>query len=433
MLIPSRLDGYARDGRRLYFLDGGGGDSGPTQQTVTQTNVPEYARPYVESIMGRAQALGDINSNPYQQYGGPRVAGPSGLQDQSYQLAGNLKPAAQLGQASALATQSANQAGQVGQYTPGTFTAGVNPLQVGMTAQAPQVGTQQWNSQAADQYMSPYMRAVMDIQKREAIRDSNIIGQQENAQAVGQGAFGGSRHAIVQAERERNLGQRLGDIEATGLQAAYDRAGQMFTSDQGRMLQAGTANQGATLAARGQNLQGQMANQDAGLQFNQQGLMAQQLGEQSRQFGNQAGLAGLQARLQAAGLLGDLGQSQYNQQIGIAGLQNQFGTQQRDIEQQRYDTAYQDFVNRNMYPMRMLEFENNIIRGNYSPNTTTSVYGGYGTPMSQIAGLGTAAAGISRLMAKGGEVKYAEGGEVIDVEAREVPAGLADLLISQIK
>ena len=31
---------------------GGGGGGQPTQSTVTQTNIPEYARPYVESMLG---------------------------------------------------------------------------------------------------------------------------------------------------------------------------------------------------------------------------------------------------------------------------------------------------------------------------------------------------------------------------------------------
>ena len=34
---------------------GGGGPSGPTQSTVTNTNIPEYARPYVETMLGATQ------------------------------------------------------------------------------------------------------------------------------------------------------------------------------------------------------------------------------------------------------------------------------------------------------------------------------------------------------------------------------------------
>ena len=57
MLIPNRRDGYSADGRRLYFFGGGGGGGGPTQttSTVQNTNIPSYAQPYVESMLGATQ------------------------------------------------------------------------------------------------------------------------------------------------------------------------------------------------------------------------------------------------------------------------------------------------------------------------------------------------------------------------------------------
>ena len=59
---------------------GGGGQPAPVQQTVNNTSIPEYARPYVESMLGQTQALTDINQNPYQTYGGERIAGFNNLQ-----------------------------------------------------------------------------------------------------------------------------------------------------------------------------------------------------------------------------------------------------------------------------------------------------------------------------------------------------------------
>ena len=40
------------NGRIIY---GGGGGGGPTKSEVTQTNIPEYARPYVETMLGAGQ------------------------------------------------------------------------------------------------------------------------------------------------------------------------------------------------------------------------------------------------------------------------------------------------------------------------------------------------------------------------------------------
>ena len=369
MIIHSKHDGWVKNVRLVY----GGDSSAPTNQKVEQTNIPEYARPYVEDMLGRSHAL--TTQNPYQQYGGARVADATGLQQQSYNAAASMQPAGQIGMATGIASNVANQAPSLTRYNSGSFGA-VGPM---MT------GTGTWNGNAAQQYMNPYMQQVVDIQKREAMRNSDIMGEQENAQATGMGAFGGSRHAIVEAERQRNLGTQLNDIQAQGSNAAWQQAMQAFQADQGRGLQSQMANQGAWTNYAGQNLQ------------------AQQLGEQSRQFGAGLGLQGLQTQLGAGQLLQGLGQNQYNQQLGIAGLQNQFGTQQQATQQQRLDAQYQDFENRNMWPYKQLEFQNAILRGLPLNQTTTSMYEQGPSPVSQLAGLGTAMYGMSR-MAKGGIV-----------------------------
>lgn len=453
-----------RVGNRTIFGDGGGGGG---NQKVENTNIPEYARPYVEDMLGRSQAL--TTQNPYQPYGGERIAGPTGMQQQSYGAASSMQPAAQIGQASGIATNVANRAGQAGQFTPGNFSA-TGPMMTG-TGSFNEAGV-------AQSYMNPYMQAVVDIQKREATRNSDMQGQQQGAQAVGAGAFGGSRHAIVDAERQRNLGTQLNDIQAQGSNAAFNQAQQAFMSDSQRQLQ----------AAQG--------NQQAWTNFGTQNLQAQQMGEQSRQYGAGLGLQGLQTQLGAGQLLQGLGQNQYNQQIGIAGLQNQFGTQQQALQQQQLDTNYQDFQNQSLWPYKQLEFQSGMLRGLPLSQTTTSMYEPAPSPISQMAGLGTAMYGMSKMAGGGfvrdetgrrnqfsderstlydpeyraaadkydgagittalspdahidgwrmaekerletekkpkGKKKYAKGGKVQDVPYREKSGGLAELLISQI-
>jgi hypothetical protein len=59
MLIPNKFNGYSRDGIRLYHFNlGGGGGGAPTQttSTVQNTNIPAYAQPYVESMLGATQS-----------------------------------------------------------------------------------------------------------------------------------------------------------------------------------------------------------------------------------------------------------------------------------------------------------------------------------------------------------------------------------------
>ena len=381
--------------------------------TQIQTSIPEYVEPYVKNQLARVESLTNINNNPYQPFTGQRIAGASPLQQQSYSRAQFMQPSAYTAQAGQMAGQVGQMAAGLGQYAPGQF----DPM---MTS------TGMWSPQVMQQYMSPYQQGVTDIAKREAMRTSNIMGQGQNAQAVGAGAFGGSRNAIVQAERERNLGQQLNDIQMQGSNAAYNNAQQMFTSDMGRGLQSQIANQGA-------------------------GLQAMGMGEQSRQFGANYGIAGLNTQLGAAGLLKDTGQSLYNQNIGIAGLQNQFGTQQQMTQQAGLDHNYQEFLNRQQWPFQQESFMNNIIRGLPQATDQTRITPSP-SPLSQLAGIGTTLYGMSQLgkpvgAKKGGRV---HNGGIMDVAVKRVthkkkpPAkrtkyaaggdvgGLANLLIAQI-
>jgi hypothetical protein len=94
--------------------------------------------------------------------------------------------------------------------------------------------TQQFTPQMAAQYMSPYQQAVVDVEKREAVRQSQVPMQQVRAKAAGAGGYGGSRQAILEAENIRNLQQRLGDIQTKGSQAAYETGLRAFEAQKER-------------------------------------------------------------------------------------------------------------------------------------------------------------------------------------------------------
>lgn len=215
-----------KPGGRVY----GGGSSAPsTPEKTTQTvELPEWARPYAKDTLAKGAALTDINQNPYKQYGGQRIAGFQPLQEQAFKTVGGM------------------DAGPAG------FQAGIG------------------------QYMSPYMQNVVDIEKREAGRQSGIMGTQQQAQATQAGAFGGGRDAIMRAERERNLSQQMGDIQSRGSQAAYEQAANQFR--QGITQQSGLAQMQGQMGAQ-QQQQAQrpldMAYQDF---LNQQNYPYKQLG-----------------------------------------------------------------------------------------------------------------------------------------------------------
>jgi hypothetical protein len=327
----------------------------PTVQTInqTQTTIPDYAKPYVEELLGNAQGLTDINQNPYMQYMGDRVAQFSPLQQQSYQNAALMQTAPQLGDATAMAG-----------------TAGLGALNTQYT-----FNPANFDAATAKNMMNPYMQNVVERQQQDAQRQADIARQAQGAQAARSGAFGGSGDYLMRAQAAGNLARQKGDIQAQGLNNAYGQA----------MGQYNTQNQ---------------------------------LNAQQQQFGAGLGLQGLQTANQAASNLANIGQTQYGQNVGLLNLQNQFGGQQQGQAQNILTNQYQDYLNAQNYPYKQLGFMSDMLRGLPLTQQSSTVYGQAPSMVSQAAGLGTAALGLSKFMAKGGAVN-------------DEPAGLADLAIYQ--
>lgn len=346
-------------GRIIY--GGGGSSAPPAQQTQTvKQDLPDWAVPYAQEVLGKSAAL---SQTPYQSYGGERQAQFTPLQQRAFQGAAGMGPSAATGQGIGIAGQAAGKAMGTSYGAPAAF----DPYATG------QFGAQ------ASQYMDPYMQNVVGIQQREAQRTADIAGTQRGAQAVQSGAFGGSRQAIMEAEAARNLATQKGDIQARGLQDAYGRGQTQFNTEQ---------------ALREQSRQ-----------------YGTQLGEQSRQYGAGLGLQGLQTALTGAGQLGALGQQQFGQGMDVNKLQQAYGTQQQQQVQSGLSQQYEDFMAQKKFPYQQLEFQSNLLRGTPS-GTTSTMYAPAPSAASQALGFGTAALGVSQLMrAEGGTVRsYASGG-----------------------
>jgi hypothetical protein len=408
---------------------GGGSAPQPSSQTVTQTNLPEYARPYFEDLLKRGQTTSQVE---YQPFGGQRTAPFTPLQQQAFQGIGSLQPSQAVGAGIDVSANVAQQAGQYGGYQPlqaqNLFQA---PRLQQTRISTPTVGTGSFaDTGVAGQYMSPYMQNVVDIQQREAQRQADIARTQRGAQAASAGAFGGSRQAILEAEAARNLATQKGDIQAQGLQSAYQQAQQAYQTDAQRQLAAQQANQAANLQAQGLGLnqiqalnQARMQAAQLGAQYGLSGLQA---AEQSRQFGAGLGLQGLQQQLAAAGQLGALGQTQYGQQLGSLQAQQQAGAAQQAQAQQQLDQQYEEFMRQQFYPQTQLQFYSSLLRGvPVSPQQTMYSYQAPPNPVSQIAGLGLGIGALSKAFAEGGEVQMAEGG------ASDAGLGRFDSKISQ--
>lgn len=342
----------------------GGGGAPPSNQTVTQTNLPEYARPYFEDILKRGQAQSNEQYTPYQ---GERIAGMSPQEQAVQTQALQMSTPGQFDTAGGLATQAGLGSIAAGQYNPSQFTTqqigapglqqyqmdpamGVNTQQVNapqmqgaqtgfdpavqaFQMQGPQeissqqvdtggiqgaqmAAPQQFGQAQADQYMSPYMQSVVDVQKRNAVEDAQKSQLSQNLAAARQGTYGGARQTLAMTEREKNLQQQMGDIQATGLQSSFNQAQQQFERDRAAGMQAGMANlsneqqarvqsEANRLQAQGMNqqqaLQAAMSNQQAQMTTGQQNLasqlQAQQLGTET---GLQTSLANLNNQQQAA-------------------------------------------------------------------------------------------------------------------------------------
>ena len=291
-------------------------------QTVTQTNVmgfaPEIA-PYATSTLGAAAAQ---VGTPYQSYAdwarkyglqGDQVQQFTGLQNKAFEGVEGLKQ---------------------------------DPYSLEAAQGLRSLAGSRFGQAEADQYMSPYMQSVVDIQKREAQRQSGIQGTQQQAQAAQAGAFGGGRDAIMRAERERNLGQQMGDIQSMGSQAAYQQAQQQYNADQNRAGQSY-----ATLGSQGQNL--------------------------------------------------------YGQTTGNLNMQNLYGTQQQQQGQNLLDVSQQNYAAEQNYPYKQIGFMSDIINRNPVSNLGNTMTQPAPSLLSQAAGIGGAAISGYKLFGKaeGGQIK----------------------------
>jgi len=247
----------------------GGGGTTYSDVTTTTSNLPEYAEPYYRDLLART---GFETSQQYQPYGGSRLAdfspmeseamgrigqlGVSGTPEEMNAAMGtsyNLSQNAGIGSIGGSQYRAAglNGAGNYdptsrqSEYMQGNREVGYNPNSYSSQYTAGQMGP--GGNYTAGQrdmgfeagsindpemlksYENPYFQNVVDIQKREAMRDADKRHQETG--------LDGYREGIVRGETERNLGIRLGDIQAEGSQAAYQDAKAGFEADRGARAQ----------------------------------------------------------------------------------------------------------------------------------------------------------------------------------------------------
>ena len=216
----------------LRYQNGGNVTQDPLvgQPTGYQGALAEFAGDYVTDFLGKGRALADQD---YQAYTGPLTAGQSQLQDTAFAGLGNL------------VVPTTEQMS----FTPGTFSAMEAPT---ATADAPTAGGTNVN-----QYMNPYLSAVLQPQLAEARRQSEISRLADEGRLTQAGAFGGSRQAVMDLERENILNRNLAELTGQGYAQAFQQGRDQFNLEQQRQ-------QTATDAARRFGLESLAAQAGAG-------------------------------------------------------------------------------------------------------------------------------------------------------------------------
>ena len=260
----------------------------PSQQTITSNPIADWAQPTATALIGSSMSnafnidkdgniLGSRGFTPFGgatnaqgqftgapisqdqynqqlQVAGLGVAGPSALQQKSYQGAENLQMPGQFGAAT----------GAAGMGTMEALTAGNRYNQMAT------------NPYAQQAFMSPYIQNALQPQLEEMQRQYGITGTQQAGQATQAGAFGGGRDAIMAAENQRNKNMAMNQAIGQGYQNAFTAA------QQAQQYGANLGLQGAQAGIQGANALAGIGGQQLGAEQsilgtqNQMGMQQQQ-------------------------------------------------------------------------------------------------------------------------------------------------------------
>lgn len=169
-------------------------------------------------------------------------------------------------------------------------------------------------SQYVSQYMSPYTTGVIEEVEKDIERQGNVARQRASAEAVGRGAFGGSRQGIQAAEVERSIqdakAKATADLRARNYDQALGAASQAYQQAATRELEAGRL----------------------------MGGLGQSVGQIGSQYGNIGGQYGT-----LAGTTADIGRVYSALQPADLAFMTGVGEAERGYRQQMIDMARQEY------------------------------------------------------------------------------------------
>lgn len=250
-----------------------------TQTVISETRLPEFQEQYLANLLTSAQGMFK-----------PKEEGGLGL----------TMPYAEAQQAGFGAGQTA--AIDAAMSGVGAYQPFLQQAQTGLTGAMQTAAGAGMSPTAYQDYMDPYLDDVVQRAQADIARQGEMQQNQLGAQAVGSGAFGGSRQAIAQGEIGRNTLEQQSRAGERLRSAGFSQASQL-------------AQQAANQQLQQAQLGGALAQGIAGL-----GQMGQQMGVQD--INTLLGIGGLQQQQAQTGLnieqQNQLGQQQLPfQQLGF--------------------------------------------------------------------------------------------------------------------
>tara|TARA_R100000900_G_scaffold6172_1_gene6531 strand:+ start:325 stop:1560 length:1236 start_codon:yes stop_codon:yes gene_type:complete len=286
------------------------------KSTTTTTTDPAQMQMY-QDLYGKAKG---IAQQPFVPFTGSRVAGFNPDQLQGFDATRNI-----FGQSMQFdPRQGLNNLANMSAPTVSPVTGSATDINRGDIRD---IRPQSLLSTDLNAYQNPFQSQVIDNTLGDLNRARQMQIQSDQDAAIGRGAFGGSRSALLEAETNRNFADRAGNIAANLRSQGFDRATGLAGQDIGRDFSAqqtmADADRQVAMANAGYGNQFGMANMDA---QNRAAFMQPGLDMQNRQF--------------QAGLLGN----QLSDQYRNLGLLSGIGGQQQGLQQRGMDAGYNEFL-----------------------------------------------------------------------------------------
>ena len=209
-------------------------------------------------------------------------------------------------------------------------------------------------------YMNPYTDNVIQETEKDIERQGNVARQRASAEAVGSGAFGGSRQGIQAAEVERSIMDAKAKASADLNARNYDQA---LAASSGAYQQSATRDleAGRLMGGLGQSV----------------GQLGTQYGQLGGQYGSLAGTSADIGRVYSALAPADLSY--------MSGV----GAQERGYRQQMYDTARQEYMRPTEEALLPYSYAYGALGGTPSASVYSEQQSQYASPTNPfMAGLG---------------------------------------------